>query len=628
MANNFLNEYIKKIIDLRYPNLPPAERQLKLQNQFKLIINNIRAITQTREIDPYNSPMGFLFQHIKPDIITIIANCSPSNDKLYLERHLTTNFDWNIRLFNTLKTLHAKDLMIWLFLHVPYYNHNHNHNHTNSQNHSQIHNQVGNRDNTIRQYRYLYESLLDHFIKSDIWEPEFYPTEKEFLFISNETCLPYALSYHNMNNTTILSKYCQLIRKICPWVNYYSGRLANRLFTQNHYSSKPDKLDKPDRKIRICFVSDSFQTDSSVFRDRVSIIGKLDKSRFDVYFASFYPYNAIRGVISKIFFQTIHSQGRYIYLLENPGNSLLESARNILEKLDLDYIVYPDLGMKILPTLLAYSRIAKTQITTWGHSETSGIDTIDYFISSEWFENTTTAQEHYTEKLILFKSLGTYYISPDKLFIKSITDGTGVRVFKTRKECGFPDSANIYCCLQTFYKITPEFENVLGRILELDPNGYILLSNSFPYCQSHLARIRKMLGDNKLARVKWYPSLDKFDFLNLVAIADVVLDPFPFGGCNTSFDAFDYNIPVITMPAQYLHGRFTLGLYRKMGMDDCECITTSPEQYAQIASQIALNPKLRHKINRNIEMNKKYIFQEDASIIEWNEFFSDKNNIC
>jgi hypothetical protein len=616
MANNFLNEYIKKIIDLRYPHLPQAERQLKLQNQFKLIINNIRAITQTREIDPYNSPMGFLFQHIKPDIMTIIANCSSTNDKLYLERHLTANFDWNIRLFNTLKTLNAKDLMIWLFLHVPYYNHNPIQNHN------------------IHQYRLLYESLIDHFIKTDIWEPEFYPTEKEFLFISNETCMPYALSYHNMNNATILSKYCQLIRKICPWVNYYSGRLANRLFTNTHHPDtlkrdtlKPDTLkQKPDRKIRICFVSDSFQTDSSVLRDRVSIIGKLDKTRFEVYFGSFYPFEAIRGVISKIFFQTIYSQSRYIYLLKDyTGDSPLDNARITLEKLDLDYIVYPDLGMKILPTLLAYSRIAKTQITTWGHSETSGIDTIDYFISSEWFETIPTAQEHYTEKLILFKSLGTYYISPDKLFIKSISGNPSIsRVFKTRKECGFPDSANIYCCLQTFYKITPEFENVLGRILELDPNGYILLSNSFPYCQSHLARIRNTLGDNKLARVKWYPSLDKFDFLNLVAIADVVLDPFPFGGCNTSFDAFDYNIPVITMSGQYLHGRFTIGLYRRMGMEDCECITTNPEQYAQIASQIALNPKLRHKINRNIEMNKKYIFQEDASIIEWNEFFSDK----
>ena len=104
--------------------------------------------------------------------------------------------------------------------------------------------------------------------------------------------------------------------------------------------------------------------------------------------------------------------------------TLLDNARMVLEKYDFDCIVYPDLGMKLLPTLLAYSRIALTQITTWGHSETSGIDTIDYFISSEYFENMISTSSHlpqdnYTEKLILFKSLGTFYISPHKLFIEN-----------------------------------------------------------------------------------------------------------------------------------------------------------------------------------------------------------------
>jgi predicted O-linked N-acetylglucosamine transferase (SPINDLY family) len=166
----------------------------------------------------------------------------------------------------------------------------------------------------------------------------------------------------------------------------------------------------------------------------------------------------------------------------------------------------------------------------------------------------------------------------------------------------------------------------MARILELDPNAIILLSNTFPYCKSHLARMRNIIGDEKIKRLRWYPSLEKPVFLNLVQISDVCLDPFPFGGCNTSYDAFDYNIPVITLPSEYLHGRFTVGLYNRMGLSDCECIANSIEEYARIATNIGINTKLRHKINRNIEMKKHLIFQEQESVDEWNSLFTSLSN--
>ena len=150
---------------------------------------------------------------------------------------------------------------------------------------------------------------------------------------------------------------------------------------------------------------------------------------------------------------------------------------------------------------------------------------------------------------------------------------------------------------------------------------YTILSNSFPFCKSHLIRIRNIIGIEKLKRVRWFSSLEKDEFLNLVSISDVCLDQFPFGGFNTSYDAFDYNIPVITMGnCEFLHGQFTSGLYRKMGLN--ECIVNTPEEYAQQASSIGINEKLRHKINRNIEMKKNLIFQEQASVDEWNELFT------
>ena len=613
---HYSQDYIYKLITIRYPNLTDEEKRLKIQITFKQLINIIKDLSATVELDKYNTPMAFLFQHLKDDIIQLVANCVSTDNHIYIQRKLIYNLDWNKRFFQCLVELNAIDIIIWYFLHIPYYIPD---------------------INTLENTRNIYEQILDYFLES--WPANLYISETEFTYASNETCMPYAITYHNKNNVVILKKYCSLLRKICPWLNYYSPKVAEYVLKTRNGGMGVRRY----KKRKICFITDSFSTDSSVLRDRIGIIGKLDSNSFDVFIASFIPEQNYNGVLAATFITKFKNQ--YIHLGAN-----LTDARTILEKYNFDIIIYPDLGMKLLPTLLAYSRIAPIQITTWGHSETSGIDTVDYYVSSRWFENSNLLEsnsnreknsweksswekkiisqysEKYSEQLILFKSLGTYYFSPNLIFIDTnphlSVDGYKM---KTRGELGFLENVNIYCCMQTFYKINAEFEKCLSRILDLDQRGIILLSNSMPYCKSHLLRIQSILGDEKIKRLKWYPSLEKHIFLNLVAISDVVLDPFPFGGCNTTFEAFDYNIPVITWPSEYLHGRFTLGLYKKMGMEDCECITGNSEEYAQVATRIAMNIKLRHKLNRTIEEGKTQIFQERESVDEWNQFLTAIN---
>ena len=426
ILRNYANQHIYNLISVRNVNLTPDEKRLKLQAIFKELVNKIRLITVTNELDVNNTPMGILFQHLKPTIINLIANCLPNVDKLFIEKGLLYNFDWTTRLFKALHYLGSKDIIIWFFLHIPYYN------------------DTSNTHSTIDKIRDHYKKVLEWLYIN--YPEELYLTEHEFVFLSNQTCMPYALSYHNRNNVELLTLYSKLIRKICPFVNYFSPRIAESILKkqnqQNHNTQTHNLTPTPTptlptpKKQRICFISDSFTTDTSVLRDRISIIGKLDRTKFEVYFASFYRFEEINGLIAKVFMSKI--KNNYISLGTN-----LTSARNTLEKLELDLIVYPDIGMKLLPTLLAYSRIAPIQITTWGHSETSGIDTIDYFVSSEYFAGSLSPEEiqkQYSEKVVLFKSLGTFYIIPHKLFVENnksytiqpLTKQTPPKRFKTR----------------------------------------------------------------------------------------------------------------------------------------------------------------------------------------------------
>jgi predicted O-linked N-acetylglucosamine transferase (SPINDLY family) len=78
---------------------------------------------------------------------------------------------------------------------------------------------------------------------------------------------------------------------------------------------------------------------------------------------------------------------------------------------NLDILVFLDIGMTPITTQMAGLRLAPIQCLTWGHPITSGIPTIDYFLSSELMEP-ENCQTHYTEKLILLPKISICYPQP------------------------------------------------------------------------------------------------------------------------------------------------------------------------------------------------------------------------
>ena len=81
---NYASQHIHNIVSSRYKNLDIDKLNLKLQATFKELLNKIRLISTTDELDINNTPMSFLFQHLRPSIIQLVANCSPKIDKLFL----------------------------------------------------------------------------------------------------------------------------------------------------------------------------------------------------------------------------------------------------------------------------------------------------------------------------------------------------------------------------------------------------------------------------------------------------------------------------------------------------------------------------------------------------------------
>jgi predicted O-linked N-acetylglucosamine transferase (SPINDLY family) len=106
-------------------------------------------------------------------------------------------------------------------------------------------------------------------------------------------------------------------------------------------------------------------------------------------------------------------------------------------------------------------------------------------------------------------------------------------------------------------------------------------------------------------------------------LADVTLDPFPFGGGNTQLESFAFGTPVITKPDQYLKGRITGALYLQMADIDPEVLfglAQTPEEYIEKALHLGKNPEFRHHLNQKILATHPAIFETQAVIQEFDDF--------
>jgi len=359
------------------------------------------------------------------------------------------------------------------------------------------------------------------------------------------------LAYHARNNRELFRKLCRAVRA--------------------HYKTRTEIARRPfahGSKLRIGFVSSFFHS-HSVGRTTYGLIRDLPRDRFDVHVFAIAPHKdgmaqAIRS-----------SADRYAAL---PGD--VDQARAAIEAAEPDILVFADLGMHPVTTFLAYWRMAPLQMTTWGHSVTSGIDTVDYYISSDSIEP-PNAQELYSEKLLRLPGY----------FLPRYERPPTARAPAARGN-------HVYFCPQSLFKLHPDFDRALKGILEHDARGEILLLGGTPGWEQQVrARLARTLGD-AASRVRFMPPASHLEFLGQLAAADLIIDPFHFGGCNTSCEALALGVPVVTLPSFQLPGRFTMGLYREMGLD--AGIAQSEEDFIARAVRFGTEPDHRRAVSAQI----------------------------
>jgi len=99
-------------------------------------------------------------------------------------------------------------------------------------------------------------------------------------------------------------------------------------------------------------------------------------------------------------------------------------------------------------------------------------------------------------------------------------------------------------------------------------------------------------------RVRFLPHMLNDRFLQFTAAADVMIDTFHFGGCNSTCEALALGTPIVTLPGTLLGGRFTVASYHEIGVEGC--VAESPQQYVDIAVALGTDRARRAEVSRQI----------------------------
>lgn len=251
---------------------------------------------------------------------------------------------------------------------------------------------------------------------------------------------------------------------------------------------------------------------------------------------------------------------------------------------NLDALIYPEVGMHETTLALAAAPLARRQFVAWGHPETSGLPTMDGYLSAAAFEP-PGAEAHYTEHLIRLPHLGVH-CRPYDVLVESVD----------LERWGIRRDGPMFLCPGVPFKYRPQDDDVwvdiarrLGRCTFVFFRHEIAeLSDRL---QTRIAAAFRGAGLDPARHLVWIPWQPRTRFFALMRQADVYLDTVGFSGFNTLIQAIECHLPCVTLEGQFLRGRLGSGVLRHLGLD--AWVAETREQYVERAVQLGSSAACR-----------------------------------
>jgi predicted O-linked N-acetylglucosamine transferase (SPINDLY family) len=273
----------------------------------------------------------------------------------------------------------------------------------------------------------------------------------------------------------------------------------------------------------------------------------------------------------------------------------------VREKSDLDIASFArHMNVDIAVDLSGYSsgnragifalRAAPVQVSYLGYLGTMGASYIDYIVADRTVV-TPASESHFTEKVIYLP--GSHQVNDRKRRMAE-------EAF-TREQLGLPSTAFVFCCFNTTYKISPATFAGWMRILKAVPASVLLLSAGHEMAETNLRAHATRHGVDP-RRLFFGERLPPEKYLARYRAADLFLDTLPYNAGTTASDALWAGLPVLTLMGNSFAGRIAASLLMALGI--AELITSTQQQYEELAIELSLNPTRLAQIRTKVQENR------------------------
>jgi protein O-GlcNAc transferase len=403
---------------------------------------------------------------------------------------------------------------------------------------------------------------------------------------------PFALAYQHYNNRDLLEKYGSLC------VEFMSA-------FPRHPASAPAPVDKRTvRKLRLGIVSAHIREHSVWTAITKGWVEHLDRRQFEI--DVFH--------LSTTVDRETEAARQAVSHFDNRAKSLSEWVDAISTR-RLDVILYPEIGMDPQTVRLASLRLAPVQAMSWGHPETSGLPTIDLFISGEALEPVDAAHRNYSERLVTLPKFGVY-VEPLSL----PNADPDLRSLK------LPEDQPLLLCPGQPFKYAPQYDSVWAKIAKGLRRKTLFGNRNFGrlvFFRSHNGtwdpilegRLRAAFAADGLEfeeHVSVIPFLEPAKFFGLMRRSTLLLDTPGFSGFNTALQGIECGLPVLAFEGDFMRGRLASGVLRELDLP--ELVATGPDDFVEKAVTLAKAAGRLKELRAKIMERRDALFRDMATV--------------
>ena len=316
----------------------------------------------------------------------------------------------------------------------------------------------------------------------------------------------------------------------------------------------------PERRLRIGYVSSDFY-DHPVGRNLEPVLAGRDRARFDV--VGYAEQGAPDGMTARL--RGLTDEWRVTLGLSDEA-----LARQIrADRIDI-LVLLAGRFDKNRPQAACW-RAAPVQVS-FHDPATSGIAEMDYLIADPVLAPKKDRRERFTERVA---RLPSFYIHAP---------------LENAPDPGPPPLASgapaTFGSFNNPAKLNRAVLKLWGEVLTAIPGSRLALKFKNWFGNENLReRVLNGLGVDAERVMFVAGDTERDQHLALYRQIDVALDPFPFTGSTTSFEALSMGVPVVTLAGDRMVARWTAAMLTRLGLT--ELIAEDPAGYVRIARELA-----------------------------------------